>query len=267
MVDECMILRRNFHRYRPAIGCEACRVAAAIDLESEDAVVLPARNAMIAIARGAPLTSIFPELLRMPKDTPIRNGKGAHPMITSSALLEGDLGMSMGIAVGHKLSGRPNVLLLISDAKSSRRAAWRNALNFAGLHKLPVLFVLETAMGPRRNFPSSAAFDSPAPPGGLPLIPVLGSDAVAIYRVAREAIHHARKGYGPTLIACQGWPAPPATERAASLGTLPAGAPPRDPLQHMETYLKKHAAWDDDWQRGLIASYSRQIEQAFSSFR
>ena len=77
---------------------------------------------------------------------------------------------------------------------------------------------------------------------GFPGIVVDGQDVVAVWRVAHEAIRHARDGSGPTLIDCR-------TD------------PVRDPLTHMQRYLEKRNEWDEGWKRQL----QREIRKALES--
>ena len=66
--------------------------------------------------------------------------------------------------------------------------------------------------------------------GGFPGVIVDGQDVVAVWRVAQESIHRARNGGGATLIDCR----------------MEAE---RDPLAHMEHYLRKRSLWDEEWRK------------------
>jgi TPP-dependent pyruvate/acetoin dehydrogenase alpha subunit len=110
------------------------------------------------------------------------------------------------------------VTLLFSNSKPGAQASWLKALTLAADHNLPMLFVL-LAPATTHFQPFSAATIPTRRRGyAFPQISVDGKDAVAVYRVASEAIAHARKGSGPTLIECQ----------APEAG---------DPLENMRKYL------------------------------
>jgi TPP-dependent pyruvate/acetoin dehydrogenase alpha subunit len=79
---------------------------------------------------------------------------------------------------------------------------------------------------------------------GIPGIAVDGNDAVAVYRVAREAINRARSGRGPSLIACR---------------TFDSAV---DPIAHMERYLEKHGWWTKARKRQLAKEFRREIDEA-----
>lgn len=123
-------------------------------------------------------------------------------------------------AIRAALAGKNNrkLSLFFSSGKPSAQASWLKALTLAAEHNLPILFVF-------LNRPETSAIHGaieaiPLKRKGhpLPAINVDGNDAVAVYRVASEAISHARKGHGPTLIDCR--------------LSIPA-----DPLQNMQKYL------------------------------
>jgi TPP-dependent pyruvate/acetoin dehydrogenase alpha subunit len=86
--------------------------------------------------------------------------------------------------------------------------AFHEALNFAAVWKLPVIFVCEnnlymeyTPIGEVTAVESPAAGRAPA--YGLEPILVDGQDADAVYRAARTAYDKARAGLGPSLIECR----------------------------------------------------------------
>jgi TPP-dependent pyruvate/acetoin dehydrogenase alpha subunit len=81
-------------------------------------------------------------------------------------------------------------------------------------------------------------------PYGFPSIPVDGSDAVAVYRVAFEALYKARIGAGPTLITCK-------YDRQS-----------QDPLVHAENYLKKKGLWSDEFATRVVKGFSQELENA-----
>jgi TPP-dependent pyruvate/acetoin dehydrogenase alpha subunit len=110
------------------------------------------------------------------------------------------------------------VAVLFSSGKRDSQTSWLKALTQAADDSLPILFV-------SLDHPTSSNLTIEG--NGIPLkrkgysfpwINVDGNDVVAVYRVASEAITHARKGHGPTLIDCQ---------RSANV----------DPLQNMRKYL------------------------------
>ncbi|HEY1900876.1 MAG TPA: thiamine pyrophosphate-dependent enzyme [Terracidiphilus sp.] len=113
---------------------------------------------------------------------------------------------------GHRIT------LLFPGSTRVSQPAWLKTLTLAADRNLPMLFV-------SLSHPEPSAAPTPAESAlmertgyAVPWINVDGNDVVAVYRVASEAITHARKGHGPTLIDC----------RLSTAG---------DPLQNMHKYL------------------------------
>ena len=81
-----------------------------------------------------------------------------------------------------------------------------------------------------------------------------GDDAVAVYRVATEAIAHARRGGRPTLIECKPWPladAQPGKRRK-----------PTDPISNMETYLTRKGLFDKKFKSAVTTAFRRELNAA-----
>jgi TPP-dependent pyruvate/acetoin dehydrogenase alpha subunit len=93
------------------------------------------------------------------------------------------------------------------------------------------------------------AYFRPSDPG-FPAIPVDGHDAVGVYRVASEAMAHARRGSGPTLIQCLPSPFGQMDGRRGC------------PLANMERYLAGRKLISDGWAARLARRFTRELEAA-----
>ena len=151
-----------------------------------------------------------------------------------------------GIAQAQGPEKNGNVVVALCIDGSSSHGRWREAMKLAAIHKLPVIFVLETDS----PFEREAAKRNPALEEvsftvrdcGFPAIIVDGHDAVAVWRVTQESIHRARQGAGPTLIECD--------------SELSSGA---DPLAHLEHYMRKRGDWNEEWRRSTAAQIEADI--------
>jgi len=87
---------------------------------------------------------------------------------------------------------------------SSNQGDVHEGLNFAAIHKLPFVFVVENngyaISVPAAMQVSVADVAERASGYGIPGIVVDGSDVLACYVAARDAVARARAGKGPTLI-------------------------------------------------------------------
>jgi len=109
-----------------------------------------------------------------------------------------------GIAWAAKLRKTEQVVITYIGEGSSNQGDFHEGLNFAGIHKLPVIYVVENN-GYAISVPmalQSAVEDIAVRAAGyaMPGVIVDGSDVLACYRAGRDAIDRARAGEGPTLI-------------------------------------------------------------------
>ena len=131
--------------------------------------------------------------------------------------LPSHLGLAAGVALAYKQQGEHHVVLSIAGASIFKLGSSHEALTYASAEKLPLIVVVDcqTADDPD-------ALDTKAAAYGIPSITVDATDAVALYRVSREAVERARSGRGPTIIHCQTF------------------EPAADPVARLERYLDKH---------------------------
>ncbi|MGD0629560.1 MAG: thiamine pyrophosphate-dependent enzyme [Terracidiphilus sp.] len=183
--------RRKRNGASSVLGHEATAVGAAIDLLADDTIVA-GRWPEAALKAINPVVSVASSASRA----------------TRSTLAQQD---------------SRKVTLLFSPSSASAQPSWLRALTQAADHNLPILFVslpLASLFGPAAASAAPGAETVPTKRRGyaFPLIGVDGHDVVAVFRVASEAIAHARKGHGPTLIDCR-------------------ITGPGDPLENMRKYL------------------------------
>ena len=111
---------------------------------------------------------------------------------------------AVGIALAAKIRGLDQVAMAIMGEGSSNQGDVHEALNFAGIHKLPFVFIVENngyaISVPWERELSVRDVASRAAGYGMPGVIVDGTDVLACYRASREAVERARSGGGPTLI-------------------------------------------------------------------
>lgn len=191
-------------------GCGSEAVAAAVltNLQAADALILAEPDPLPALVKGVSLEAILrrDNAPASSVDANIQDAYAACGVVAAPFTGDARTGsagaVALGAAFGGKLTRRGHVAVVFfreSDADSS----WQQALDFAMTCDLPLVFVRQSASAfqpARRNQRVRAARSAKAPIP--PIIPVDCNDAVAVFRVAYEAIGHARRGNGPTLINC-----------------------------------------------------------------
>jgi 2-oxoisovalerate dehydrogenase E1 component alpha subunit len=111
---------------------------------------------------------------------------------------------AVGIALAAKIRKTGQVAMTFMGEGSSNQGDVHEGLNFAGIHKLPFVLVVENN-GYAISVPMSKQCAVPdvavrAEGYAMPGIIVDGTDVLACYAAAREAVDRARRGDGPTLI-------------------------------------------------------------------
>jgi TPP-dependent pyruvate/acetoin dehydrogenase alpha subunit len=113
--------------------------------------------------------------------------------------------VATGIAFAFKARREPRVAMTYFGEGSTANGQWHEAMNFAGIHRLPVVFVLENNQF-AYSTPNELEFAVDpvrrAEGYGFPGMSVDGNDVEAVFDAARVAVERAREGAGPTLIEC-----------------------------------------------------------------
>jgi TPP-dependent pyruvate/acetoin dehydrogenase alpha subunit len=113
--------------------------------------------------------------------------------------------VATGMALSFKMRSEPRVAMTFFGEGSTANGQWHEAMNFAGIHRLPVVFVLENNQF-AYSTPTELEFAvdpvQRAKGYGFPGVSVDGNDVEAVFELARVASERAREGEGPTLIEC-----------------------------------------------------------------
>ena len=111
-----------------------------------------------------------------------------------------------GMALAMKMRGEARVALTFFGEGSTANGQWHEAMNFAGIQQLPVVFVLENnryAYSTPNELEFAADPVERAEGYGLPGVEVDGNDVEAVFAAVHAAVERAREGGGPTLVECQ----------------------------------------------------------------
>jgi acetoin:2,6-dichlorophenolindophenol oxidoreductase subunit alpha len=194
-----------------SIGQEAIAAGVAAAMRPTDWTFATYRGHAHTLARGVPMTPIFAEL--MGRANGLMAGKGGsmhltsveHGMMGSYAIIGAHLPIACGAAWSAQYRGTDQVAVAFFGDGSVNIGAFHEALNFAAIWKLPVIFFCENNLWMEYTRTSDVtAVANPAADRaaayGLESIIVDGNDADAVYEVTRAAIARARAGEGPSMI-------------------------------------------------------------------
>src|ERR1700758_4214851 len=196
-----------------SLGQEAVAAGCAAAMQPGDLSFCTYRGHAHTLARGVPIEQVLGELMQ--RDNGLMRGKGGsmhltsveHGVMGSYAIIGAPLPIACGAAWRAQYKGQKDVSVCFFGDGTTNIGAFHEALNFAVVWKLPVIFVCEnnfymeyTPIADVTAVPHPAADRAAA--YGLPRIVVDGNDADVVYRTALSAYDKARAGDGPSLIEC-----------------------------------------------------------------
>src|SRR5215216_2915612 len=124
-------------------------------------------------------------------------------IVTASAPIGVQYPQAVGSALAFKMRGEDGVVLACGGEASTSQGDWHEAMNMAGIHDLPVVFLIQNnvyAISVPAKFQVAGSIAKRAEGYGFSGYEVDGNDVLAVYEVAKEAFERARAGEGPTLI-------------------------------------------------------------------
>jgi TPP-dependent pyruvate/acetoin dehydrogenase alpha subunit len=181
-----------------SLGQEAVAAGFAAAMKPGDLSFCTYRGHAHTLARGVPVELVLGEL--MGRDNGLMRGKGGsmhltsveHGVMGSYAIIGAHLPIACGAAWRAQYKGHDDVSVCFFGDGTTNIGAFHEALNFAAVWKLPVIFVCEnnlymeyTPIGEVTAVPSPAGDRASA--YGLPKIVIDGNDADEVYRTAQEA--------------------------------------------------------------------------------
>jgi TPP-dependent pyruvate/acetoin dehydrogenase alpha subunit len=186
-------------------GLEACLASPTIDLGPDDLVIDAIQSGAVDFLRGKSVEQV------LRPDRRIRSAGrladcGAASQLTAPAGGQERLWAAIGAAAALKSqtlrTGADDAAVLVCYMRAAdvQPPVWAKALAHVSSGKLPLLLVV--LPDGKRQGSRTGRLSAVALRHGVPGMPVDQHDAVALYRVAQEAIGHARIGGGGALIEC-----------------------------------------------------------------
>jgi 2-oxoisovalerate dehydrogenase E1 component alpha subunit len=126
-------------------------------------------------------------------------------MLSISSIIAAHCPHAVGVSYAFQFRGERDraVLCTFGDGATSE-GEWHESLNFAAVHKLPIVFLCENnewaISTPREHQMAIRDIIQKADGYGMPGVKVDGSDPLATYDVVKNALDRARAGEGPTLV-------------------------------------------------------------------
>jgi len=234
------------------LGQEALVVGATYGLKKEDFIFPLHRDLGAFLVKGIDPKILMAQILGKKaglsggRDSFLHAGLLDLGIFGATSMLASSLPVACGVALKFKMRREPHVVVSFFGEGASSRGDFHEALNFAGVHRLPVVFVCEN------NF---YAFSTPqslqmaiedvadrAEGYGFKGRVCSGNDVFAVLREVGQAVERARRGDGPTLVECKTyrWSGHSEHDMAAYREKEELIEwESRDPVQRLEVYLQK----------------------------
>ena len=193
------------------MGHEAISVGSCSTLKKDDLIYCGHRTHGHYLAKGGSLKGMLSELYCRANGCSGSRGGSMHlldksvGMAGSSAIVAGAIPIATGAALSFQLKQQDRVsVAYLGDAATEEGACWE-AVNFATLKKLPVIFFCEnnffSVCSPLEvRQPPNVEIYQKAKGFGLPSVQIDGTNVLDTYNATQEAVIRARKGEGPTFI-------------------------------------------------------------------
>jgi len=212
MEERCILnVRQGIQpKFFSAWGNEATSVGTAAALMPDDVLVPMHRSLGAHLVRGHVPYDIFLQGFLKDaghtrgRDTGLHMGRPGTNVIGMISPLGSMNVVAGGIAWAERYLRRDGVTLAYIGDGGTSLGVFHEALNFIGVHRLPVVTVIENnqwAYGTPNHLQFACeTLASRGPAYGMPGVRVDGTDLPAVYEASREAVERARAGGGPTLI-------------------------------------------------------------------
>lgn len=193
-----------------SIGQEAVAVGLCAHLNINDWIFINYRGHAYYLAKGAPLPEFFAEL--MGRITGLCKGKGGsmhlaapkHGIMGSSAVVASTISHAVGAALASKIKNENRIFITNFGDGATEQGVFHESLNFAALHRLPVLFLCEDnslAVHSKKNERQSFDLRKLVEAYGLPYFELEeGYDLLKVSEIARRSVLAVREIKSPVFL-------------------------------------------------------------------
>ncbi len=264
LLDEASLRQNRMGRAPfvvPVSGHEGCQIGTAWPMRRGTDIWLPYyRDVGVVLVAGMTPYEIFLGVFSKADDPasggrqmPSHWGSRRLGIISGSSPIATQVPHAAGIAYAARLRGEDTVVGCWFGEGATSEGDWHEGLNFAGIHRLPIIFVCENnhyaISVPQSKQMAVEDVASRAEGYGFPGVVVDGSDVLACYAAMKTAHERARAGGGPTLIECKTYRYLPHTsdddDKSYRSREEVEEAHHHDPIDAFATYLRDQGIADD----------------------
>ncbi len=257
------------------IGQEAIIVGTCFGLRREDYICPLHRDLGAFLMKGVDARTMMSQMfakdttLSKGRDSALHSGAPELGIFGNTSMLGANLPVAAGLALTLKMEQTDNVVVAYFGEGASNVGDFHEALNFAGVQRLPVLFICENNQYAYSvPLEKSMAIDDVADRAqsyGFDGVAINGNDVLAVYQATQGALARARGGDGPTLIECKTyrWHGHSEHDKAFYRTTEELAMwKSRDPIPTFTAYLKGLHALTDEQIKEIEARVTTTIDDA-----
>ena len=262
-----------------SIGQEAVAVGVCAHLTREEMITSAHRSHAHYLAKGGDLRAMLAELYGKASGCAAGKGGSMHLVDLAAGFLGAvpivgsTIPIGVGAALGSLLLDDPKLTVVFFGDGATEAGVFHESLNFAAVHKLPVVMVCEnnlySVLTPLEwRQPREREIYQLAQGHGVLARQADGNDADVVYEVAGEAIEHARGGGGPAFLEFKTyrWLEHCGPNDDQHLGYRPPGEfetwLARDPIQLYTTRLREQAIVADAEVASMAERIADEIDDA-----
>lgn len=134
-------------------------------------------------------------------------GSTQYKIIHSTSMLAGTIPAACGVVLADRLDGKDSVVVTYNGEGSTAQGVFHEAINFAAVHKLPVVTIIENnqwAFGTPTHLEYALPdFARRADGYGIPGLIADGQSVLDVHEKVSEAVAWARSGKGPSIVECK----------------------------------------------------------------
>ncbi|HEY7033765.1 MAG TPA: thiamine pyrophosphate-dependent dehydrogenase E1 component subunit alpha [Thermomicrobiales bacterium] len=262
-------------------GHEAAQVGAAFALDRDNDIIIPYyRDLALCLVFGLTARDVLMGVLARADDAvsgarqmPAHYGSAKRRIISGSSVVGTQIPQATGTAYAAKLRRTGQVTLVAFGEGATSEGDFHEACNFAGIHKLPVIFFCENnryAISVPQD--KQIAIDNVADRAagyGFPGVVVDGTDLLSVYQVIKDAADRARRGDGATLVEAKLYRFHPHSsdddDRFYRDPHEVKAWRAHDPVARFDARLRELGALDDGTAAEIAARVKREVNAATES--
>ncbi|MBO9129732.1 thiamine pyrophosphate-dependent dehydrogenase E1 component subunit alpha [Bacillus sp. 165] len=280
-IDERMWLLNRAGKIPFVISCqgqEAAQVGAAFALDSEKDYVLPYyRDMGVVLTFGMTAKELMLSAFAKAEDPnsggrqmPGHFGQKKNRIVTGSSPVTTQVPHAVGVALAGRMEGKDLVTFVTFGEGSSNQGDFHEGANFAGVHKLPVIFMCENnkyaISVPIEKQLACEKVSDRAIGYGMPGYTVDGNDPLEVYKAVKEAADRGRRGEGPTLIETVSYRLTAHSsdddDRAYRNREEVEEAKKKDPMYTFAMYLKEAGVLTDELEKQILDDIMKIVNEA-----